>query len=125
MTPHFPTVQQRIRDSKPGGQSYEEQAGSLGKFQLQLRASLPFVGLDEFGKNLHSQAFAGIVPLLQKTQKAADCSLLLYRSHVPPVPTLTARYRKWGTTMFRTTCTMFRTSEWVMAGTAAHKQSPY
>lgn len=77
----FISVQQRIHESKPGGQAYQEQAGSLGKLLFQLRGGLALVGLDESVEDVTPCNFASIVPVLQKTQESADGCLFLYRSH--------------------------------------------
>lgn len=58
------SVQQRIRESKPGGQAYQEQAGSLGKLLLQFRGSLASVVFNEIVEDVTPCDFASIVPIL-------------------------------------------------------------
>lgn len=60
----FISVQQRIRESKPGGQACQEQAGPLGKLLLQFRGGLALVGLDEIVEDVTPCNFASIVPIL-------------------------------------------------------------
>lgn len=71
----------RIRESHPGGESSQEEAGDLSELQLQLIKRLPRVVSQKGAQHAAADRPVPSVPLSEKSEHRADIRLLLLRWH--------------------------------------------